>query len=92
MGSETSPFEPLRHIPLYYDHSDSRNSASNLILALRPEWRESKATIDFVRFTEGITNTVCCLEMPIRTSVNGGNTAPESRQQAARPLGCGHRP
>ena len=60
MGSEPSPFDSIRHIPLYYDSSDSTNSALSLILTLRPEWRESKATIDFVRFTDGITNTVRC--------------------------------
>lgn len=59
MGTETSPFDSIRHIPLYYDNSDSTNSALTLILTLRPEWKESRATIDFVRFTDGITNTVC---------------------------------
>jgi ethanolamine kinase len=59
MGTETSPFDSIHHIPLYYDNSDSTNSALNLILTLRPEWKESKPTIDFVRFTDGITNTVC---------------------------------
>ncbi|RAR10498.1 ethanolamine kinase 1 [Stemphylium lycopersici] len=45
-------------LQLYYDNSDSHNSALNLILALRPEWRDSKDTIEFVRFTDGITNTL----------------------------------
>jgi ethanolamine kinase len=58
MGSEMSPFDSVRHIPLYYDSSDSYNSALNLILTLRPEWRETKDTIEFVKFTDGITNTV----------------------------------
>jgi ethanolamine kinase len=61
MSKAQSPYDSLRHIPLYYDNTDSHNSALNLILALRPEWRESKDTIEFVRFTDGITNTVCCL-------------------------------
>ncbi|KAF2266952.1 ethanolamine kinase-like protein [Lojkania enalia] len=58
MGSDSSPFDSIRYIPLQYDSSDSRNSALNLILTLRPEWRESKDTVDFVRFTDGITNTL----------------------------------
>ena len=59
MSKTQSPYESLRHIPLYYDNSDSHNSALNLILALRPEWRDTKETIEFIRFTDGITNTVC---------------------------------
>lgn len=58
MGTVALPNDSIRHIPLYYDNSDSHNSALNLILTLRPEWRESKDTIEFVRFTDGITNTV----------------------------------
>jgi ethanolamine kinase len=50
--------ENLRHIPLEYSHEDSQNSALRLILALRPEWEQDKDEIEFVRFTEGITNTV----------------------------------
>jgi ethanolamine kinase len=62
MGTtEASPFDSIRYLPLYYDNSDSQNSALNLILTLRPEWRESKDTIEFVKFTDGITNTVCRL-------------------------------
>lgn len=59
MSKSQSPYDSLRNIPLYYDYADSHNSALNLILALRPEWQDSKDTIEFVRFTDGITNTVC---------------------------------
>jgi len=59
MSKPKSPYDSLRNIPLYYDPSDSHNSALELILALRPEWRDTKDTIEFVRFTDGITNTVC---------------------------------
>jgi ethanolamine kinase len=48
-----------KHIDLYYDNADSHESALALILALRPEWQATKDTIDFVRFKDGITNTVC---------------------------------
>jgi ethanolamine kinase len=59
MSKSQSPYDSLRHIAQYYDNTDSHNSALNLILTLRPEWRDSKDTIEFVRFTDGITNTVC---------------------------------
>lgn len=59
MGSSEPQSDSIRHIPLYYDYADSHNTALNLILTLRPEWRETKDTIEFVRFTDGITNTVC---------------------------------
>lgn len=60
MGSKAqSPYDSLRHIAQFYDNSDSHNSALNLILTLRPDWKDSKDTIEFVRFTDGITNTVC---------------------------------
>ncbi|OAK98856.1 kinase-like protein [Phaeosphaeriaceae sp. SRC1lsM3a] len=58
MSKSQSPYDSLRHIPQYYDNTDSHNSALNLILTLRPDWRESKDTIEFVRFTDGITNTL----------------------------------
>jgi ethanolamine kinase len=65
MSKTQSPYDSLRHIPQYYDNSDSHNSALNLILALRPEWRDSKDTIEFARFTDGITNTVGILHSPL---------------------------
>ncbi|KAL5120281.1 hypothetical protein ACEQ8H_001839 [Pleosporales sp. CAS-2024a] len=58
MSKAQSPYDSLRHIPQYYDNTDSHNSALSLILTLRPEWRDSKDTIEFVRFTDGITNTL----------------------------------
>jgi hypothetical protein len=58
MSKAQSPYDSLRHISKYYDNTDSHKSALNLILTLRPEWRDSKDTIEFVRFTDGITNTV----------------------------------
>ncbi|KAF2131604.1 kinase-like protein [Dothidotthia symphoricarpi CBS 119687] len=58
MSKSPSPYDSLRHIPLSYDNTDSRNSALNLILTLRPDWKETQDTIDFVRFTDGITNTL----------------------------------
>lgn len=58
MSKAQSPNDSLEFIPKFYDNTDSTNSALDLILTLRPQWRDSKDTIDFVRFTDGITNTV----------------------------------
>lgn len=52
----------IRCLPLTYDNNDSRASAAKLILALRPQWAPEKNDgddyLEFVRFTEGITNTL----------------------------------
>lgn len=58
MSKAQSPYDSLRHIALYYDNKDSHNSALRLILTLRPDWQDTKETIEFVRFTDGITNTL----------------------------------
>jgi hypothetical protein len=49
---------PLRYIPLSYTHADSQTSALRLVLTLNPEWEGHGNNIGFVRFTDGITNTV----------------------------------
>jgi ethanolamine kinase len=49
------PFVPLSYTS---DPSASEASARALILALRPEWASPPAKIEFVRFTDGITNTL----------------------------------
>ncbi|KAF4460536.1 ethanolamine kinase [Fusarium albosuccineum] len=49
------------HVPfldLAYDSNDSQSSARKLILTLMPEWASEDSDIDFVRFTDGITNTL----------------------------------
>ncbi|KAF5017538.1 hypothetical protein F66182_10522 [Fusarium sp. NRRL 66182] len=49
------------HVPfldLTYDTNDSYNSALQLILTLMPDWASKDSNIDFVRFTDGITNTL----------------------------------
>jgi ethanolamine kinase len=51
--------EDLRQIDLWYDNADSQRTALALVLALCPEWEDSRDAIEFVRFTDGITNTVC---------------------------------
>ncbi|KAI1351181.1 kinase-like domain-containing protein [Xylaria sp. FL0043] len=52
----------IHFIPLSYDSSndstDDDSSARQLILALRPEWSSPDSKVEFVRFTDGITNTL----------------------------------
>jgi len=58
MAVSAHGLEALRYLPLYYDNSDSHNSALHIILTLKPEWKDSQETIHLTRFTDGITNTV----------------------------------
>jgi ethanolamine kinase len=53
-GSSTD----IRFIPLSYDAADSHASALRLITTLLPSWASDTSTIDFVRFTGGVTNTL----------------------------------
>ena len=48
----------VRFIPLSYDNADSKRSAMKLLLTLMPQWAKDEAHLDFVRFTDGITNTL----------------------------------
>jgi ethanolamine kinase len=46
-------------LPLSYDaHSHSEESATQIVLAVRPEWAMEGSKIEFVRCTDGITNTL----------------------------------
>lgn len=58
MGSRKFSTSTVRFIPLTYSPSDSQSSALRLILSLFPEWEHTSGTIKFVRFTDGITNTL----------------------------------
>jgi ethanolamine kinase len=61
MGSteaQTDLTPDFRYIPLSYSHADSQASALRLILTLNPDWEGPGNNIQFVRFTDGITNTV----------------------------------
>lgn len=51
----------LRYIPLSYNAADSQTSALRLVLSLHPEWEHEEGKIEFIRFKDGITNTVCTL-------------------------------
>lgn len=48
----------LRAIHLSYDNSRSEESARELVVALNPEWESAPGPIEFVKFKDGITNTV----------------------------------
>ncbi|KAK2807399.1 hypothetical protein FQN51_003225 [Onygenales sp. PD_10] len=48
----------LRYIPLSYNHADSQASALRLVLTLNPHWEHAEGKIEFIRFTDGITNTL----------------------------------
>lgn len=48
----------IRFIPLSYDNKDCDASALRLIYALVPEWETSEGHVKFIRFTDGITNTL----------------------------------
>ncbi|KAL6718114.1 hypothetical protein ACLMJK_004201 [Lecanora helva] len=48
----------LYHIPLSYNNADFQASALRLILTLYPDWEKGEGPIEFIRFTDGITNTL----------------------------------
>ncbi|KAK1828255.1 ethanolamine kinase 1 [Podospora conica] len=57
-GEANGAAHRIRYIPLSYSSSENNESALRLVLAIRPEWAEPDANIEFVRFTDGITNTL----------------------------------
>ena len=56
VSGSSSGASKIRFIPLSYDQAESQTSALRLILTLRPAWQSGK--IEFIRFTDGITNTL----------------------------------
>ncbi|KAF3762284.1 kinase-like protein [Cryphonectria parasitica EP155] len=54
----SSSHHPVPFIPQTFTNNDSDASARSLILALRPDWSSPDSSIEFVRFTDGITNTL----------------------------------
>lgn len=57
-GEANGTAHRIRYIPLSYSSSENNESALRLVLAIRPEWAEPDANVEFVRFTDGITNTL----------------------------------
>lgn len=61
MAPEIGPdagLDTLRHIPLSYNNADSQASALRLVLTLFPDWEHTEGKVEFIRFKDGITNTV----------------------------------
>lgn len=48
----------VRQVHLSYNPAESHTSALRLILTLFPDWERAEGKVEFVRFTDGITNTV----------------------------------
>lgn len=58
-GTGNDIFNEIPYISLSYSNADSQTSALRLILTLFPDWEHSDGKIEFIRFKDGITNTVC---------------------------------
>lgn len=48
-----------RNLAMTYSSADSEGSALKLVYHLRPEWETTPGTVNIIRFTGGIMNTVC---------------------------------
>ncbi|TKA72280.1 hypothetical protein B0A55_06186 [Friedmanniomyces simplex] len=48
----------LRHIPYHFRNEDADSSALELVEALDADWKTAEGPIEFIRFTDGITNTL----------------------------------
>ncbi|KAL2863692.1 putative ethanolamine kinase [Aspergillus lucknowensis] len=57
-GTDATLAPPPRYIAHSYSHADSQDSALRLVLTLNPHWEGPENKIEFVRFTDGITNTL----------------------------------
>ncbi|KAL8948398.1 MAG: hypothetical protein Q9222_005413 [Ikaeria aurantiellina] len=48
----------LRRLPLSHNSADSQASALRLALTIFPDWEDADGNVEFIRFKEGITNTL----------------------------------
>ena len=48
----------FQKLPLSHNSADSQASALRLVLTLFPDWETTEGKVEFIRFKEGITNTV----------------------------------
>ncbi|KAI4100547.1 MAG: hypothetical protein L6R37_005414 [Teloschistes peruensis] len=55
---ETSGKAGYRRLPLSHNNADSQASALRLVLTLFPDWEDTDGSVEFIRFKEGITNTL----------------------------------
>lgn len=67
---------PLTFLPLTFQPADADASATHLILTLFPDWNAND--LDFVRFTDGITNTL--LKVLHRVTEKDPKTGEETRK------------
>lgn len=58
LNTQKTSVGKVRFIPLTYNSAESQTSALRLILTLRPEWEHGDGKVEFIRFTDGITNTL----------------------------------
>lgn len=57
-GTSNGIFSEIPYISLSYSNADSQSTALRLILTLFPDWEQSDGKIEFIRFKDGITNTL----------------------------------
>ena len=72
-GTSNDIFNEIPYISLSYSNADSQTSALRLILTLFPDWEHSDGKIEFIRFKDGITNTVCLSPTDPGSVDAGGN-------------------
>src|SRR5579871_6093651 len=83
--------EGLTFLPLTFVPADANTCATHLILTLFPEW--NAGDLDFIRFTDGITNTLLkCVHRNVTIDGNGGQekvTIDEKESALLRAYGKG---
>lgn len=81
----------IRFIPLSYscDDTDSHESALRLVTSIRPEWAEHGSRVEFVRFTDGITNTLL-KAVPRRDGLTQEDTQEDADREAILLRAYGH--
>ncbi|EXJ85302.1 ethanolamine kinase [Capronia epimyces CBS 606.96] len=57
-GTANGDSPQLPYIDLVFDNKHVDDSARALVYRIQPKWREAPGTLEIVRFTEGITNTL----------------------------------
>jgi ethanolamine kinase len=57
-GERKGAADGVRFVPLSYNSQDSPQSAMRLVLAVRPDWADDPSSIELIRCTDGITNTL----------------------------------
>lgn len=57
-STDLPPHLVLPHIPLTFDNTDPDRSALQLVHTLCPAWKTEAGPVEFVRFTDGITNVL----------------------------------